>query len=63
MESWKKLSWAECDNCGSSDVEVYSESTKEDWVYDSDTARCNECGCMGATSVGEEDDAFIRWNY
>jgi len=63
MKNWKKLSWAQCNNCGSSDVEVNSEDEREDWVYDSEESKCKECGCRGSTLVGEEDDALIIWDY
>lgn len=63
MEKWKKLSWAECDECGSDDIEVKTSNKKEDWVYDGDDVRCTECGQKGAATCDGEGGAYIHWIY
>ena len=59
---WKVLTWACCFCCGSDCVSVHTTMAKDDWAYDGDRLRCEECGALGWISTccdsnGDEWDA------
>lgn len=52
-----------CQDCGN-DLEVYTESDEEGFVYDNDPVRCVECGATGIMEIwGDDgDDVRIQWH-
>ncbi len=62
-EIWQTLSWEECPNCGTDDIEAQvTTGTPLDHVGDGDEIRCKECGGKGWASV-DEGSAYIHWKY
>ena len=58
-KEWKIFKGDQCLHCGSA-AEVFTEGDGE-YIYDSEDARCVECGCPG--SVGVDDGrAYILWH-
>lgn len=60
QKEWKRYDGAVCLKCGST-PEVLTKSTKNDWVYDGEKARCPECGLEGQVETDGEC-ADIYWD-
>ena len=60
-KSWKMWEIDDCPECGSM-PEVLTESTKLNFAYDGDEARCPECDAKGCVSVFGDGGATISWN-
>ena len=60
MSSWRYYPDA-CHECGD-DLEVFTESEQEGFVFDNDLIRCVECGATGIIEVWDDDDAGIQWH-
>jgi len=52
MKQWRPFT-DECHYCGDS-AEVFTDSGKDNWAYDGDSARCVSCKCPGAVVIEEE---------
>lgn len=52
-----------CRDCGG-DVEVFTDSDKEGFVFDDDLVRCCdvECGAKGIITIFGEDAVEIQWD-
>lgn len=50
-----------CDECGK-DLQVFTESEEEGFVYDGDTVQCFKCGAVGVIEVYDVDDIRIQWS-
>lgn len=55
--AWKPVEWAECESCGSSDIEAHTTADKW-YCYDGDPLRCVDCG---ATSNVHADGESGPW--
>jgi len=59
-KKWKHISWEQCDECGDA-VEVFTDSTEADLVYDGEDVRCVGCSLKGGTTVDEDGRAWVSW--
>lgn len=50
-----------CPDCGS-DLEVFTDSDEEGFVFDDDPVQCVECGARGIITVYGEDAVEIQWD-
>lgn len=61
---WRSFE-AECAHCGAG-AEVLTTTGRDNCAYDSDIARCTECGCPGYVSIldpwDDEVVAEIEWH-
>ena len=51
--TWKLVDWAECEACGSCDVDAYTTADKWE-CYDGDLLRCDECGTTSHVNADED---------
>lgn len=49
--------WLTCDICGCKKIEVKTESSDEEWLYNDDPARCLDCCTTGTIQT----DGEIAW--
>lgn len=67
MKKWQDFN-DECTRCGSSDVHVLTDATKEGYAYDGDDAECIECGLKGSVCIDRDENengeatAHISWD-
>lgn len=67
MKDWKPF-YDDCDRCGGSDVQVFTDAKEDGYAFDGDNAKCLECGLLGGVCIdGEENgngdsSAHIDWN-
>lgn len=59
MKQWRYYPDS-CNDCGN-DLEVFTESEQEGFVFDEEEVRCVECGATGIFDVRDEDDVRIAW--
>lgn len=59
MKQWRHYP-DNCNDCGD-DLEVFTESEQEGFVFDGDDVRCVECSATGYMVVYDEDDVRIEW--
>lgn len=62
MTEWRPFN-DDCHHCGGG-AEVLTGTGRDNWAYDGDTARCDECGCPGVVKVSgyEDEPATIDWH-
>lgn len=58
---WVEWEHAECHNCGSDDIIVYTQSDDPKQVYDGDRVACVSCGWPGSIDV-DDDLARVDWH-
>jgi len=59
MKQWRPFSDC-CPWCGD-EAQVFTESDREDYVYDGEAARCVSCQCPGSVVV-DDGHAVIAWH-
>jgi len=59
MKQWQDYPDS-CNDCGA-DLEAFTESEQEGYVFDGDDVRCVECSTTGYMVVLHEDDVRIEW--
>lgn len=59
MKQWRHYPDS-CQDCGN-DLEVFTESEEEGFVFDNDPVRCVECSATGYMDVRDTDDVRVEW--
>lgn len=52
----------ECHYCGTSPVNVLTDTGRNNWANDGDEVKCPECGLYGHIVVDEEPHANVSWH-
>lgn len=59
--TWRAVSWAECPECGSEQVSVFTNADPGYDCRDGDPAECMECSHEGRVTVEGDGRAWINW--
>ena len=63
MSKTKPIDFAECEQCGSNDCVIKTDSTETGMYYDGDVITCLECGQKGQFNCDSETNGYISWIY